>query len=468
MNRHHPLLLCAVVAASCGALAAQEPTRVTVQPAKTRQVYDGVGAGVIFYEGHVTSLAARNKLDRQKQLYDDLFTRVPTRYLQLMIRETHEPKNDNADPYTPAFDDKDFEYCKHTLAVAKAALKRRPDLKLYATLYTPPPWMKTNNAASGGGEARATLKDGMELELGEYMWAFLAHMHRNGATVQYLSLANEPDWPHIQPGCFLTPERHAAVFKAVAGYLDKMAKKYPDVPRPKLVGPNTLSAVGAAKDYVPAVLKAAGAALDVVGTHDYDPRGDRLGALRKLAGSRPVWVTEWCARKKDGSPGMIDSATEYGAALCDAFNGGANVWMAYDWVYPPRDSGEALVHVNWGNDYTLTKPYHLFRQWASPLAPGMKVVEATATGRAGVRTAAFVAADGRTLVVHVVNAQDKDAPVALKLTGAFASAATAARTRTSGREDAAALPAVTAAGGVFADTLPARSMTTYVVEVRGK
>ena len=40
---------------------------------------------------------------------------------------------------------------------AKAALKRQPEIQFLATLYTPPPWMKTNNDASGGGEARATI-----------------------------------------------------------------------------------------------------------------------------------------------------------------------------------------------------------------------------------------------------------------------------------------------------------------------
>src|SRR5262249_36232350 len=155
------------------------------------------------------------------------------------------------------------------IQIAKAALKRRPDMQFFATLYTPPPWMKTNNDAGGGGEARATLKNGLELELGEYVWAFLAHMQKNGVPIQYLSIANEPDWPHTQPGCYLSAERYAALFKAVGEYLDKMAKKYPDVPRPKLVGPNTLSAAGAGKDYLPLVLKSAGKYLDVIGSHDY-------------------------------------------------------------------------------------------------------------------------------------------------------------------------------------------------------
>jgi O-glycosyl hydrolase len=451
-------------------IRAQENTQITVQTARPRQVFEGLGAGAILFEGHITSLAARNRNEQQQQLYDDMFARVPTRYLQLMIRETHEPQNDNADPYTPAFEEKNFGYCQHTIQIAKAALKRRPEMQLYATLYTPPPWMKTNNAASGGGEARATLKNGLELELGEYVWAFLAHMQKNGVPIQYLSIANEPDWPHTQPGYFLSPERYAALFRTVGAYLEKMAKKYPHVPRPKLVGPNTLSAPGAARDYLPRVLKSAGRYLDVVGAHDYDPRGNRWGALRKLAGSRPVWVTEWCARKKDASPGMINSATEYGVAMHEAFQGGANVFMAYDWVYPPRDSGEALIHVDWGNTYRLTKPYHLFRQWAEPLKPGMRVVDVRVTGRAagGVKPTAFLAPDNGALVVHIVNAQDKDAPIALKLTGPFATATTAARNRTSAKEDVRALPALAGVGGTFADTLPARSMVTYRLAGSGR
>jgi O-glycosyl hydrolase len=459
-----PLLaVCAVLAALCGKVRAQEPTRITVNTARVRQVFDGLGVGAIFYEGHITSLAARDKNEQQQQLYDDMFTRVPTRYLQLMIRETHEPQNDNADPFTLAFEEKNFDYCKHTIQIAKAALKRQPDMQLYATLYTPPPWMKTNNAASGGGEARATLKKGLEQELAEYIWAFLAHMQKNGVPIQYLSIANEPDWPHTQPGYFLTPEQYAVLFKTVGEYLEKMAKKHPEVPRPKLVGPNTLSAPGAAANYLPLVLRSAGNYLDVVGAHDYDPRGDRWGALRRLAGRRPVWLTEWCARKKDASPGMIDSATEYGVAMHEAFQGGANVFLAYDWVYPPRDSGEALIHVDWGNSYKLTKPYYLFRQWAEPLKPGMRVVEIGVAGRdaVAVKPTAFLAPDNRTLVVHIVNAQDKDAPIALKLTGKFAAATTAAQSRTSAKEDALALPPLARAGGAFTDTLPARSMVTY-------
>jgi hypothetical protein len=174
-------------------------------------------------------------------------------------------------------------------------------------------------------------------------------------------------------------------------------------------------------------------------------------------------MSEWCSRGEDTSPGQINAATEYGLAMHDAFTGGANVWMAYDWVYPPRKGGEALIHVDWGNEYTLTKPYWLFRQWAEPLVPGMRVVECTASGpgAGGVKPTAFLSPDRRTLVVHVVNMQDREAPIALAQAGRFATAASAARRRTSSTEDDAMLSSLSRSADGFADTLPARSMVTY-------
>jgi hypothetical protein len=186
-------------------------------------------------------------------------------------------------------------------------------------------------------------------------------------------------------------------------------------------------------------------------------------------------MTEWCARKKDTSPGMLNSATEYGQAMHEAFKGGANVWMAYDWVYPPRDSGEALIHVEWGKDYRLTKAYHLFRQWAESLTPGMRVVEvgilgpgASMDGKPGVKPTAFLASDNRTLVVHVVNVLDRAAPIAIRLMGKWSAASMAARKRTSATEDVAALEDLAKKAGTFADTLPARSMVTYRFTITGK
>ena len=349
-------------------------TTIHVDPSREIGRFQGMGCGAIFYEAHITSLSKRGLHDAQKALYDDMFAKVNTKFLQLMIRHDHEPVNDNADPWNPEFKDEWFSYARETLAICRAALERRPDMEFHATLYTPPAWMKTNNDITAGGESRATLKDGMDLELAEFCWAFLDFMRRNGVRIHGLSIANEPDWPHTQPGYCLGPERNAALTASVGDYLDEMARRHPETPAPKMIGPNTLSAVGAADDYLPPLIGKAGRHLDVVGSHDYDRRGERWKNLVARAGGRPVWCTEWCVNGHDDSPGLIRSMSEYWLAMTEAFNQGVNGWMAYDWVYPPRPGGEALIHVDWGNGYRLTKIYHGFRQWCGPLTPGMKTV----------------------------------------------------------------------------------------------
>lgn len=127
--------------------------------------------------------------------------------------------------------------------------------------------MKTNNDPLPRVAVWATIKDGLELEVAEYAWAFLAHMQKNGVPVQF-EHRQRAHWPHTQPGYCLTAEKHAALIKIVGEYLDKMAKTHPSVPRPKLVGPNTLIRPGAAKDYLPPVLKSAAIFHLVVGSHD--------------------------------------------------------------------------------------------------------------------------------------------------------------------------------------------------------
>jgi hypothetical protein len=141
--------------------------------------------------------------------------------------------------------------------------------------------------------------------------------------------------------------------------------------------------------------------------------------------------------------------------------------MAYDWAYPPRKGGEALIHIDWGNDYTLKKPYWVFRQWAAPLSPGMRLVPADASGpsAAGLKATAFLSKDGKSLVVHVVNATDAEARITMGITSA-PRGKPAARHRTSATEDMAELPPLEAAAGKYSEALPARSLTTYELEMK--
>lgn len=437
-------------------------TQLKITPSDHHQTIQGMGCGAIFYEGHITSLASNGRAADQAALYDAMFRDVRTDFLQLMIRPDHEPENDNTNPYTPAFDPKHFASTAATIAVCKAARQRQPTIRFYATLYTPATWMKTNAAESAGGQQRATIKPAMDLELAEYCWAFLAHMHDAGVNVDFLSIANEPDWPHDQPGYCLTSDSHAALVGKVANYLQQMAKLHPQIPQPAIVGPNTLSAV-TANSWLTRADQSAPDAIAVVASHDYDRRGDRIATLRRAAGKRPLWISEWCVNGKDPSPDLMRSASDYWLAMTEAFNQGANAWFAYDWAYPPRDGGEALIHIEWGKSYHLTRIYHGFRQWCSVLQPGMRVVHTDLTGdyatgisQPGIKAAAFLSADGKRLVAHVANVQDRDATIQLDPSPSFAHA-----TRTHWRTTTTETVAEIHDGPESNLTLPARSLNTW-------
>ena len=108
------------------AAQAAPPVRITVHPGKLRQEFQGLGCGTMFYEGHITSLAAQQKNDRQRELYDDMFAKVNTRYLQLMIRATHEPaerqrRSVDARVRSP----RTSNTASTRIAIAKAARERR-------------------------------------------------------------------------------------------------------------------------------------------------------------------------------------------------------------------------------------------------------------------------------------------------------------------------------------------------------
>lgn len=140
--------------------------------------------------------------------------------------------------------------------------------------------------------------------------------------------------------------------------------------------------------------------------------------------------------------------------------------MAYDWVYPPRQGGEALIHLNWGKYHTLTKIYHGFRQWCLPLVPGMKVIQtklkgpaATGISQPGLKASAFISEDGKRIVIHAAAVSEKAIPIRLILDGG--GSFRVQRYRTSSTEDMVQLPVIEWQDA-SAETLPAGSMMTWV------
>jgi hypothetical protein len=396
----------------------------TINPASVSHRFSGLGAGVLFYDNQFDITSGDD-------IYDWCFKDVRTTYLHVLIRPDYEKENDNADWRSLDLSKFDFRSLDRPFRIVKKALERNPDLRIYASLYTPPAWLKTNGATGGEG----SLKEGLRSrqELAEYVYAYLKHAHAEGVPVHYLGFFNEPDFKHHQDGMFFTDLGDLAeTFRDCARALDALVAADRELKKPPVyIFPDTLGAGSITRSVKGTPrLRERARLLDRVGVwgvHDYWNQAgtywnDRYRELRAFPGVRgkPVWMTEWAQRERHGD---LASGVEYGAVMLNALRLGAEAWMAFEWCHPSGNQA-GLISTDWGARpprarYWRSKAYHVFRQIANTTPPGAQVVSMTGrwkgTSQAGGKGIEYLALrDGGDVIVHLMNTEP--APVTYRLT----------------------------------------------------
>ncbi|HEV3443098.1 MAG TPA: hypothetical protein VG099_00580 [Gemmataceae bacterium] len=395
----------------------------TINPLESLHRFTGMGAGVLFYDNQFD-------ITPGDDLYDWCFRDVRTSILHVLIRPDYQKEEDRGDWRTLDLARLDFRSLERPIRIIKKALQRNPELKLYASLYSPPPWMKTNGSTGGQG----TLKDGLQYrrQLARYLFAYLKYTQSQGLTVHYLGFFNEPDWPHTQDGMhFSDLGMMAETFADCAASLNSLIaadgslKQRPIYVFPDTLGPGSLTRAGAGTLRLrqqPGLLQQVG----VWGVHDYWNQAgtywnNRYRELRALpgVGGRPVWMTEWAQRSRHGD---LASATEYGVEILNSLRLGAEAWMAFEWCHPSGNQA-GLISTDWGaklprTRYWRSKAYHIFRQIANTTPPGSHIVSMTGrwTGKSQARGSGveyLALRDGAQIIVHLMNTEP--APVHYRL-----------------------------------------------------
>ena len=99
----------------------------------------------------------------------------------------------------------------------KAALKLNPDLKIMASPWSAPGWMKTSDNLTGGG-----MRTDAYGPFAAYMVRYVQAMQAENIPVSILTLQNEPGFePKNYPGELLPPEQRAHI---IGGYLGPAIK----------------------------------------------------------------------------------------------------------------------------------------------------------------------------------------------------------------------------------------------------
>ncbi|WP_042378307.1 glycoside hydrolase [Streptacidiphilus melanogenes] len=347
----------------------------------------------------------------------------------------------------------------------------------------------TTNGRNCGG----SISTGKDAAYGSYLATVAAHFAAQGESFGQISPMNEPDDSFGtcgQEGMSVSASDRAGVIDAVGSALSSAGL-------PTTVIADESSLTTQLTSEAPTWLADAQAPghVGAIAHHTYDfPSGSRLeqvGALGAAAG-KPVWATEICCQVSGGGYGQQYDPTVTGAltmvdSLYDDLAYGDD--SAFQWwtaLSPelgcdPVTSSSCTTSVNSGgwNDGLIyydpnyasdgnqnvypTKRFYALGQYSRYVRPGA-VRYAVAGSPGGVQTLAFWQNNAWT----VVAANTNTSATALSLNAGSGALTPTGSYRTSATENLAPVAAPSISGSTLSATLPAQSITTYVLASAGR
>lgn len=199
-----------------------EKTTITIDPKRVYQEIDGFG-GCFNEKGWAAlSLLTPAKRDEVlKALFDPKqgagfnICRVPigandyavSRYTLNEVKDDYQMKH---------FSIKRDKGC--LIPYIKAAMKFRPDLRIWGSVWTPPTWMKTNGQFDGG-----SMKDDPKVydAYALYLARFLESYQGEGINAFAVAVQNEPDTARNYPTCLWTEDQFLTFIRDHLGPLFK-------------------------------------------------------------------------------------------------------------------------------------------------------------------------------------------------------------------------------------------------------
>ncbi|MCX5054559.1 MULTISPECIES: discoidin domain-containing protein [unclassified Streptomyces] len=98
----------------------------------------------------------------------------------------------------------------YIIPALRQALSLNPSIKILATPWSPPGWMKTSDSMVGG-----TLKSEYTAELADYFVKFIQAYRKAGVPIAYVSPQNEPMGTPTWPGMFLSAYQESQVIHEI-------------------------------------------------------------------------------------------------------------------------------------------------------------------------------------------------------------------------------------------------------------
>jgi glucuronoarabinoxylan endo-1,4-beta-xylanase len=375
--------------------------------------------------------------------------------------------------------------------------------KVIGSAWTPPANCKDNNSLTKGGHLKSTCVDSWSTTIADFAKA---------QGLYAMSAANEPDFAScgssIGPPCngdydtavytanemvtfvkALGPKLKAAGVKLIApepsewihlwsntSATGSTVSGHPNSSDPLKCGcfgnsPTTGCAMtceqGNGYDYGHWLAKdaAAWAAVDILGTHEYDSQRAEPWPADVDGGkpSKEIWETEASGVRYWPEEGP-SSDIKNGVAVADWIHSALTVGQASAWLYwwyqaTGSNDNEGLVLQG---STALTKRCYTLGNYSKFVRPGYKRVDVSGAIPMNVLISAYVNPEDGTAVVVAINKGTADATVPISIAGGAKMPTMMTPNVTTAADNLAAKAAVAVTTGSFMATLPGTSVTTFV------
>lgn len=346
--------------------------------------------------------------------------------------------------------------------------------QLDGVAYSPPAWMTVSGCSAGAATDHTdNLASSNYPAYASYLAAVAEHFHSTlGLTLQTIAPFNEPDgnWTNAvhQEGMSLQPSSQNALVKTIASTLSSAgAAGYSQLSAPEPYDSNNVTSW----------LRGTGAAYDAtaigdiaqINTHDYASRegGSVYGTAQALG--KPVMMSEW------GANAASTTASDMSAGITLSQRILKNeqqmhpqswvIWQALDGGPSGPGSctdlwGLACGDLSAGSDQQVTYParFWVMGNYSKYVRPGATVIENSDTS-----TLAAYDPGRSTLTLVTTNPSASAESYSYDLSGFGATGASATPYQTTATEQLAQLSPVAVSGQTFSTTLPAQSVTTFVI-----
>jgi glucuronoarabinoxylan endo-1,4-beta-xylanase len=377
---------------------------VTILASENKQIIQGFGCATVFNPPNTTALTSLE--------FDRLFAsgngQVGLNFLRIRIAS-------------------DDAWREVELNNAKAAVLR--GAKVFASPWSPPARMKTNNSIMGTG---GKLIPDSAAAYAKYLNDFAVYMAANAAPLYAVSVQNEPDWAPDYEGCAWTANEMRDFLKNHGALITATR-----LMAPELVNNN--------QTYVNTILSdaAATANIDILATHIYG--GGMVENQMAMNKGKEVWMTE-----------HLDTLSTYAASLNtaveihDCFTK-AN-FSAYIWWYGKRFYG--LID----QDGAVTKRGYIVSQFSRFIKEGAMRLGSTPNSRPEVLISAY--RNGAKKVIVAINSGSVDIKQKIYFQGAPALSVIPYLTTSSKNVEQGT--AMTITDNSFTYTIPSKSILTFV------